>query len=383
MNLRLAAALIAVLTPAAAMACLWDYDTLAMERSRFPSTLELITGKFLRHSPEFYEWRIRDRRAKLETEPDNLAYLDDLAVAYDKTGHDDKAIETILKKEQIKPGLYETYANLGTFYIHAGQLEKGLGYIDKAIAINPDAHFGREKYQKLLVEYLMSKRSGGKTTLPLAASDRPDAFSPTFVGFIRNDRKQWAAGEQIAAIKGVLGIMKFGKHDSPVVLEVLGDLLSVDQAGGGNPKQDAKLLAVRAYLKASYEVQDIAARKAYRGKADYLLSYQRNGGGGLQNLEQDFQQELAEADVWYNDLRAKEIAWIRDGLNPEAEFDKLYAQEPALSPSVGAHSKSTKSGVDQPTPNRFQIALVLGLLAVLPVFLAAASVIGRRKATKI
>jgi len=42
--------------PAAAVACLWDYDTLKQERARFPSTLELITGKFLRHSPEFYEW---------------------------------------------------------------------------------------------------------------------------------------------------------------------------------------------------------------------------------------------------------------------------------------------------------------------------------------
>lgn len=43
-----------VIAPAL-VACLWDYDTLAMERSRFPSTLELITGKFLRHSPEFYQ----------------------------------------------------------------------------------------------------------------------------------------------------------------------------------------------------------------------------------------------------------------------------------------------------------------------------------------
>ncbi len=37
-------------------ACLWDTDTLQMERQRFPDALELITGKFLRHSREFYDW---------------------------------------------------------------------------------------------------------------------------------------------------------------------------------------------------------------------------------------------------------------------------------------------------------------------------------------
>ena len=82
--------------PSAALACLWDYDTLQQERARFPAALELITGKFLRHSPEFYEWRIRDRLKKLETDPTNLAWHDDLAVAYEKTGRHAKAIETIL-----------------------------------------------------------------------------------------------------------------------------------------------------------------------------------------------------------------------------------------------------------------------------------------------
>jgi tetratricopeptide (TPR) repeat protein len=136
-----------LLTPAVALACLWDSDTLKQERYHFPETLELVTGKFLRHSKEFYEWRIQDRVAKLKSEPKNLTYLDDLAVAYEKVGDHDKAIETILKKEEIQPGIYETYSNLGTFYILTGEFEKGLPFIDKALAINPDAHFGSEKYQ--------------------------------------------------------------------------------------------------------------------------------------------------------------------------------------------------------------------------------------------
>lgn len=109
----------------AAMACLWDYDTLKMERTRFPGTLELITGKFLRHSPEFYQWRIRNRLGRLESDPKNVALLDDLAVAYDKTGQHDKAIETALQTEILHPGRYETAANLGTFCIHAGRPKEG------------------------------------------------------------------------------------------------------------------------------------------------------------------------------------------------------------------------------------------------------------------
>src|SRR5205823_3773549 len=94
---RFLAVVATLLLPGIGRACLWDFDTLAMERARFPTALEVITGKFLRHSPEFYEWRIRDRLAKLERDPHNLAYLDDLAVAYDKLGQHDKAIEAMLK----------------------------------------------------------------------------------------------------------------------------------------------------------------------------------------------------------------------------------------------------------------------------------------------
>ena len=60
-------------------------------------------------------------------------------------------------KEKIKPGMYETNANLGTFHILAGDFELGLPLIDKALSIKPNAHFGRERYQKWLVEYAMTR----------------------------------------------------------------------------------------------------------------------------------------------------------------------------------------------------------------------------------
>ena len=64
------------------VACLWDYDTLAMERRKFPSALGLMTGKFLRYSDAYYHWRIEDREKKMESDSGNPGLIDDLAVAY-------------------------------------------------------------------------------------------------------------------------------------------------------------------------------------------------------------------------------------------------------------------------------------------------------------
>ncbi|MFL5342654.1 MAG: hypothetical protein ACJ8F7_21185 [Gemmataceae bacterium] len=385
---RLLAALFILLLPGVAVACLWDYDTLAMERARFPSALELITGKFLRHSPEFYQWRVADRLAKLEKDPNNLALLDDLAVAHEKLGHHDKAIEIALKQDRIQPNRYETLANLGTFYIHAGQLEKGVEYIDRAIQINSDAHFGREKYQKLLVEYVLSKQRDGKLQLPLTITKRDGDRSPqSFLTYLkkRSDSSNGvpsADGRQ-SAIKGVLGMMKFGHYDSPVLLEALAGLLSYDLTGYDMPQDDAKRLAARAYLKASYEVKDGKAKEEYRRLAKEVLEMQRNGLGDwvaeaqtLEALEPHFQQELSEARGWYIALQQYEIAWIRDGRNPEEEFDKLYAADPEMSPSSEGNPMQT------PVVRRFVIGWTAGGVAVVVVFIAAVVWIVRRRRRK-
>ena len=329
-----------LLVPSAALACMWDYDTIKMERSRFPGALELITGKFLRHSPEFYEWRIKNRLKRLEADPTNASLLDDLAVAYDKTGQHEKAIETAQKTERLHPGRYETASNLGTFYFHAGRPEEGIPHIDRALKINPDAHFGREKYQKFLTEYVIERRKDGVLKLPMyevqvtptesRGLPNPEQHAHR-IGFADHLQRPWAsprpAFDRPAAIKGVLGMMRFAKHDSPVLLEALGMLLHDE----GSPTEDAKLLAARALLKASYEVPNGPARESYRRMADSARRMQTTGGGSLAEVEANFQKELEEGRAWYADLRERELSWIRDGKDPEAEFDKLYDAEPEVS----------------------------------------------------
>jgi tetratricopeptide (TPR) repeat protein len=315
------------------IACLWDYDTLEMERREFPDTLELITGKFLRHSEAFYEWRVADREKRFAEESSPELY-DDLAVAHEKLGHHDKAIELMRQKQVKFPGLYETHANLGTFYIHAGELERGIEEIEKAIEINPDAHFGREIYQKRLVEYVMRQRASNAASLPLDLSERyghePRGFAEFVVKKTQDDTWESREAESKRALKGVLGMMRFGNFDSPVLLEALGDLLLArgDELG-------AKRLAARAYLKASYEAESSAAQGAYRRMAKQCLEMQLEDESGesrwtLKKLENIFKAELVQADRWYAQVVADEEEWIRQGIDVDAAFSKKYYEEPTV-----------------------------------------------------
>lgn len=321
------------LLPETAVACLWDYDTLAMERSRFPSTLELITGKFRRHSVEFYRWRIDDRLSKLKTDPNSPEWLDDLAVAYDKVGLHSEAIKTMRRSVSNSPARYETVANLGTFYVHSGDFEEGLEWIHRAIEINPDAHFGREVYQARLVQYVIKQRSAGRSGLPLQGSS---SGIENFYYFVSDSVsgaqrvKPLTENVRAAAIRGVLGMMRFGNYTSPILLEALGDLLS-----SGHTAEDAKRLAARAYLKASYEVQDDVARIAYRRLAAEVLLMQRESRFDrrdirLREIESTFERELTDARAWFEGLRKDELRWIEEGLDVDAEFARKYYEVPPV-----------------------------------------------------
>ncbi len=324
--------------------CFWDYDTIEMERQQFPSVIELISGNFLRHSPEFHYWRIKDREEKLQKFPDSLPLFDDLAVSYSKIGDDKKAIKIILKKEAIKPGEYKTYANLGTFYLHDGQFKKGIEYIDKAIEINSEAHFGREVYQRHVAEYILSKMKNGKILIPLSSKFRrcldcppKSEYEDNFYTFLlkKYREKEGKSIQELSkielekAIIGVMGMMKFGNYDSPVLLEVLGDLLM-----GTGWKEGARQLAARAYFKASYNIEDDIVKEVYKKKIVFALYHQYTKRQGkkftLYELEELLIEEINEGNRFYQKIRDDEMTWIRSGIDPEQEFTTKYYTEPKL-----------------------------------------------------
>ena len=156
-------------------ACLWDRDTLAMEASGQHDILKVISGRFPRNPPSFYEARLARVEKELAADPKNLALYDDAGVACDRLHRHDAAIGWMEKKATILAEApdgdhqYRYHANLGTFLIHqwlgAGadpeqpQGKQGADHIRRAIEINPDAHFGREIVQLMAIEWLLEVRS--------------------------------------------------------------------------------------------------------------------------------------------------------------------------------------------------------------------------------
>lgn len=149
---------------------------------------DVLHERFYVHGESWF----RHRHAKVERElatydaqkPKDARYfalLDDLAVDHDRWG---KAVDGIpilrrkLDEQQpldangVRPtptkDYYTTYANLGTLLAHqhlkgalakdpvalAG-LREGLSFIEQSVAVNPDAHFGRERWQVVTLRYLL------------------------------------------------------------------------------------------------------------------------------------------------------------------------------------------------------------------------------------
>lgn len=356
---RLLTFLLTLALAAPAAACLWDYDTLQMERQRFPGALELIVGKFLRHSDTFYEWRVKDRTAKLaavksgvlELDDEELARVyDDLAVAHDKLGEHDKAIEAIREKAERFPntGQYETHANLGTFLVHSGRYEAGLAELNRAIEINPEAHFGREKYQILLVEYMLEKRGeNGEQNLPLSDRERHVHGDTPFVTWLFEKQglldDQGSASEVTAtqaelerALKGLLGMMRFGDYRSPVLLEAVGDvILNVQSSSNENGQR----LAARAYLRASEFADSDDAKSKYLEMAETAVWNQmpdktarerglpNHEAISLASLEDQLAREVKEADTWFAEVADDEELWVTASPDPDRRFWEKYGNQ--------------------------------------------------------
>lgn len=155
-------------------ACAWDGDTLAFELKGLPDVADAVAGRFERQPDLYYEMR-RDRVLAIKDSDLKPEDLDDLGVAYDKLGESKSAISAMNKKVELlkktdrssaewKEAQYRLLANRGTFYIHDGlaqkpidrkQVELGLADLKKAVELNPDAHFGREFVQIVIVEQLL------------------------------------------------------------------------------------------------------------------------------------------------------------------------------------------------------------------------------------
>jgi hypothetical protein len=114
----------------------------------------------------------------LATSPDRLDLYDGAAVACDRLGRADDALQWMAKKlprlGDDQQHRYRYHANRGTFLAHRwfrasmnptdrADLKAAVTELRAALALNPEAHFGREKFQLAALEYLLDPeaRDGG------------------------------------------------------------------------------------------------------------------------------------------------------------------------------------------------------------------------------
>ena len=141
---------------------------------------DVLHERFPKHGSVWYETRNRSTEKLLsqqpESDPARWPLVDDLAVAFDRLGQPEKAIPLLRQKlaQQELAGingrdLYTSFANLGTLLIHANMskartgdaeamqfVDEGLRLIHRSVEVNPEAHFGREKWQAAIVEFLQA-----------------------------------------------------------------------------------------------------------------------------------------------------------------------------------------------------------------------------------
>lgn len=165
------------LLPAAARACLWDRDTLAMEGKGLPDTVNVLIGRFERQPPAYFEMRLARVAGLIADGKGALTDYDDAGVAADRLKRGEEAMRWMRqKKAQLdrlrgddparKEHLYRYHANLGTFHAHhwlrqgasrerLDDLKASREHLARAIELNPDAHFGRERYQLMAIDWLL------------------------------------------------------------------------------------------------------------------------------------------------------------------------------------------------------------------------------------
>ncbi len=350
--LAVALALCLILPPQAALACLWDYDTLRDEQRGLPTMLAILSGKWERHSDYFYEQRVERMSALLAQEPGNLPAIDNLAVALEKLGRVDEAIVLMQEKLALPDDgehpHYTTHANLGTFFLHrfgAGgdraDLDRGIDHIRTALEINPDAHFGREKYQLQVAEYIRAAQDDpavldrGSFVLPLILGpqwmerleqrlaeagedqqERNDALEQTrtLIEGRRSASDDLKAKLQ-PAIDGIVGMIRFGTGTSPHLYYALGDLLAA---------RGDKHLASRAYLRALEfnHPRPVQVRAALKGVIGYV------DGVDVDDITADFEREKADAAAWVAAYQAFEDDLVRRGvdLSDESVYEPFYAE---------------------------------------------------------
>src|SRR5262249_26082535 len=155
--------------------------------------------------------------------PGWLEALDMRAIALLKAGRLDEAEKTMRERLRLAPEAYPSHANLGTLYTFTGDYDKALEHIDRAMAKEPKAHFGREKYHRQLVVYLKEVKADPsvRTQHSFIGPDVGDRVSGSAERFAK-------AGMEDSVFDALVAMIAvYGAKDLPDIYYAAGDALAL------------------------------------------------------------------------------------------------------------------------------------------------------------
>jgi len=323
-----------------APACLQDRDTLSKEALGHLDVVDTIVGRFDRNPPLYFEMRLARVSKEIKTNSKQFELYDDAAVACDRLGRDDEAIQWIeQKKSQMAPldmhdsksvfRWYRYYANCGTFWAHRwighggspeklNDLQHARDLIAQAIKVNPEAHGGREGYQLMTMNWLIDVKEGKSDIYGLGdyieERLRKDSVRPI----------QMETGpetpEYAEAVKGLCGLIQLGAAwrsiDTYLALDYI---LQMKDANVGHL---AGLRAVELFKDGGVSMLP-DFNKELPEMAPYIDSmimpmarYQRNP-----KIDQMYAKLRANADAWEANRNAFMLAKLKAGKHPDTDPD--------------------------------------------------------------
>lgn len=339
-------------------ACFWDTDTIDTELRGIPKASVLATGRWFRHGPEYY----RSRVTKLEGEKLGLAGCDDLAVAYSHLGFHQKALEAIDRKAALlaatpdREHQYRYHANRGTILAHSGHFQEAVSELDLALKINPDAHFGRERYQRDLIRYLAATNSDPKLWTEhnfLSWSGYSVMGVPFVIGnpSFRGPGRFELEGSWEEAFEGVSGMLRFGGLEGPELYRCLGDLSLANHHLN---------LAWLFYLKAIEK--NHPASEAIEASVLSIEEHWVEAGFRGRPSREDFRLSQESAKQWLTAFHAAEEAALKAGEDP-AEPEVLEKLVRSADKEVPPHD-SFDSASTIPMATIAIVSLLVGFTAV-------------------
>lgn len=370
-----------LLIPFNAVPCAWDRDTLRKEVEGRESVFDVIVGRFERNPPLYYEMRLERVAAEIAKDATLFDAYDDASVACDRLGRSDEAIEWMGRKLAALNAMrnenaddstprYRYHANLGTFYAHRwfrsgasyndlGDMRSAIFHIKKALAINPDAHFGREKYQLQLLKWVESKPRIVTENL------RPDfevAYYLTFLetawmdgeadwdrvekhwpALTNHDQRKDAIGEE--AVEGVAGLVALGAAWESV--DVFLALSRALRSPGDNT------LGYMAYLRAQELVgqgKDSMLRNEMEWEP-FLDNFRYESSAMFypdadtrDDHEGEFARHRENAEQWHEHRTEFMMAKLKEGLHPDThdDFWNDYSEIRRLRPTNWTIEKKRK-----------------------------------------